>query len=975
MKQVGALENPQNDEALIERLARELTSTIEGEVRFDQRARALYATDASPYEIKPYGVVLPKNSHDVVAVVRLADRYGVPVLPRGAGTSLAGQTVGAAMVVDFSKYMTRILESRPDERWIRVEPGVVRDTLNDFLKPHGLQFTPDVATTNRANIGGMIANNSAGTRSIKYGKSVDQVLAMTVLLADGTITEFREVGGSELGAKLAQQDREGDIYRTVQRLTSKYEREILEKFPKVMRRVGGYNLDEFVDGRPFNLAKLVTGSEGTLAVILDVTLKLHPVPQHRCLALLHFDTLVNALKAVQLVNRHGPSVVEILDDHLFTLGKQNPHLAPLLGWLEGSPAAVLMVEFDGQSEEEMLSGLQGLQTDPAIKALCSYTHLAFDAQEQQEVFEFRRGGLGIYATVKGRKKPTPLIEDAAIPVEHLPHYIPEVLEVCRKHGVEAVLYAHASVGVIHVRPHLDLKTAEDVEKFQKISAETFELVKKYGGSWSGEHGDGLIRSYQNRNLFGETLYEAFREIKRAFDPKNLMNPGKIVDGPAMIENLRYGPDYPEDKLATYLDFSANDGYLGAIEMCTGVGACRKIGSGTMCPSYMATRDEDHSTRGRANILRDALNGRFAGGLTSQDVFEVLDLCLECKGCKSECPSQVDMAKIKYEFLQHYYDAHGTPLAARAVGNVARIAPFGQRFAPIANALLSSAPVRWLLEKTIQVDHRRVLPSYARRSFSSWFQGHRRHSGSSREKPRVALFADTWTTFHEPQVGRAATKVLEHLGYQVELVPYLCCGRPQISKGLLREARRTAERNLGVLRGYLGRDIPIVGLEPSCVTAFQDDYLDLLPGPETAALAKGVWMIDQFLAREWTAGKLDPETSFSRRAQPVLLHGHCQQKAIMGSGATRAVLEWVSKEVREVDAGCCGMAGSFGYGHHDLSMQIGGQRLFPAVRNHQGVTVACGFSCRHQILDGTGIAARHAVEVLAETLGDEVEIRA
>lgn len=955
-------------------LERELRRRIRGEVRFDERARSLYATDASPYEIRPLGVVLPRSADDVRGAVELAGRFGVPLLPRGGGTSLAGQTVGRALVMDVSKYLTRVLEVDLEGRRARVEPGVVRDQLNAQLAPHGLQFTPDISTTNRANIGGMVANNSAGTRSIKYGKTVDQVLSMRVLLMDGTKLELGAVDEDELQAKLASPGREGELYRVVHGIVTGHADEIDARYPKLMRRVGGYNLDEFIGGKPFNLAKLVCGSEGTLAVILDVTIHLDPVPTHRLLAMLHFDALDKALTAVQHVNRHGPSAVELMDRDIFVLGKQNPALAPLLGWLQGDPGAVLMVEFDGTSEEEMRSGLASMQADPQVSGLSYASYLATDPAQQAEILRFRRDGLGIYSTVKGRNKPTPFIEDCSVPVENLPRYIADVAEVCRRHGVHVVFYAHASVGVIHTRPHLDMKTELGVRTYEEISREVFELVKKYGGSWSGEHGDGLIRSYQNPAMFGPVLYEDFRALKRAFDPANLLNPGKVVDGPPMTENLRYGVGYPEVDLPTHFDFSKDGGYLGAIENCNGVGACRKVGTGTMCPSYMATRNEDDSTRGRANVLRDALNGRMPGGLTSRDVYDVLDLCLECKACKAECPSQVDMAKIKYEFLQHYYDDHGAPLSVQAIGNVARVAPLAQRLAPVSNALLPTAPVRWLMERALDVDRRRVLPRYAPVTFERWFERRGAARGGTAEVGTaaahgrsVALFTDTWTMYNETGPGQAAVRVLEALGYQVELVPYGCCGRPQLSKGLLRQAKTLARRNVERLAPYAERGTPVVGLEPSCVTALADDYRDLLPGKRTDAVADNVFMIDQFLGKAWARGEIDPAAAFERQPGRTMLHGHCQQKAVLGTASTRAVLEWVSEEVEEVDSGCCGMAGSFGYNHHDVSMAIGEQRLFPAVRAHQGETVACGFSCRHQIADGTGKHARHLTEVMAKAL--------
>ncbi len=956
-----SLTNPE----FLQQVATELKTKITGEVRFDDKARSLYATDASPYEIRPYGVVLPKTIEDIKHTVNVANKYKLPILPRGGGTSLAGQTVGEAIVLDVSKYMIKVLDFDADARTVKVEPGIVRDQLNAFLKPYKLQFTPDVSTTNRANIGGMVANNSAGTRSIKYGKSVDQTIAMTVMLSDGSIVKLTEVTPEELEVKKQQDDLEGHIYSTIHSIVSEQAEEIKDRYPKVMRRVGGYNLDEFVD-KPFNLAKLVSGSEGTLAIILDVTLALHPLPNYKCLALVHFDSLVKALTAVQYVNKHGPSAVEILDDHLFELGKENPSLEPLLSWLKGTPAAVLMVEFDGQNEQEALASLENMQADPQINELSYYTYIATETSKQEEVLDFRRKGLGIYATIKGKYKPTAFIEDSAIPPENLPQYIPEVLEVCKKHGVKAVVYGHASVGVIHIRPLLDLKSQEGVELYQKISQETFELVKKYGGSWSGEHGDGLIRSYQNKNLFGERLYKSFCEIKAAFDPDNIINPGKVVHAPAMTEDLRYGVDYAQPNIPkqTYFDFSKDDGFLGAVEMCTGVGACRKVDTGVMCPSYMVTRDEDHSTRGRANILREAITGKLHGGLTSQEVYDVLDLCLECKACKAECPSQVDMAKIKYEFLQHYYDAHHVPMSALAVGNSARIAPLGSMFAPIANAFLSLKVVSYLVEKIAKIDRRRILPAYTSTPFAKWFKKNTPKSIPTKKK--VALFADTWTMYNEPEVGKAAVRVLQTLGYEVELVNYGCCGRPQISKGLLRAAKKLAKRNIERLHSYVKHDVPIIGLEPSCVAAFQDDYRDLVPSEKTEAVAEQVKMIDQFLAKEWSQGEIDPKEHFQKGDKPIMLHGHCQQRAIMGSFVTKSVLDWCG-DVLELDSGCCGMAGSFGYHHYDLSMQIGEDRLFPAVRKHQDEIVACGFSCRHQILEGTTKKAKHLVEILAGAL--------
>jgi len=958
-------------------LADALRRRLEGEVRFDPVARALYATDASPYRIPPLGVVVPRHAADVAAALDVARAHGVPLLMRGGGTSLAGQTVGAAVVVDTSRHLDRILFVDPTARTARVEPGVVRDRLNAHLAPWGLQFTPDVSTTDRAAVGGMVANDSAGTRSLKYGKTVDQVIAMTVLLADGTITEFRALAGGELTAKLAAPGVEGEAYRTVHRIVHEHEAEIVARTPRVMRRVGGYHLDELLPGKPFNLAKLVCGSEGTLAAILDVTVALHPVPTRRVLALLHFATLVAALEAVPAIVAHGPSAVELIDRDMFELAAANPALAHHVGWVRGDPAAVLSVEFDGATDAEVHAQLEALAADPAAAGRAYATHLAIDPAAQRDVIEFRRKGLGIYATMPGERKPQPFIEDAAIPIEHLAAYVPQVLEVCRRHGAPAVLYGHASVGVLHIRPLLDLKRSAGVAAYRAIADEVFELVRRYGGSWSGEHGDGLIRSEKNRAMFGDTLYEAFREVKRAFDPEGVWNPGKIVDAPPMTEHLRYAAPYPlAVPLPTVFDFGP-EGMLGAAEACTGVGACRKEGVGTMCPSFMATRDEAHSTRGRANVLREAIAGGLPGGLTSREVHDVLDLCLECKACKAECPSRVDVGKLKSEFLQAWYDAHGTPLAARAIGGIARLAPWVQAVAPLANALLPLPAVRWLTERAIGVDRRRTLPSYARERFdrSTAGRGARRSpepvgapaSAAADDAPTVALFVDTWSNFHETGPAHAALQVLRAVGATVEVVPYRCCGRPLISKGLLREARTQAAANVAALTPYVERGVPVLGLEPSCVSAFTDDYPDLVPGPATQALARHVRPLETWLAQRWTSGRLRPDALFERSDRSILLHGHCQQKAVLGTAPTVAVLGWTAREVRELDAGCCGMAGSFGYTHHDLALTIGEQRLFPAVRSHAGDVVACGFSCRHQVADGTGVRPRHVAEALAGAL--------
>jgi ferredoxin len=695
----------------------------------------------------------------------------------------------------------------------------------------------------------------------------------------------------------------------VHRIVTEHEAEIEARFPKVMRRVGGYNLDELIRDKPFNLAKLVCGSEGTLAFVLDVTLRVHPVPARRCLVMLHFDSLVGALETVPFINRHGPSAVEIMDRDLFKLARENPTMLQLLGWLRGDPAAVLAVEFEGDDDDDLRRQLASLEADGEVGRRIYASHVALADGEQSDILEFRRMGLGIYATMRGRSKPTPFVEDAAIPVEHLARYIPEVLEVCKRHGTTAVFYAHASVGVIHVRPLIDLKTVKGVATYRAISNDVFELVKRYGGSWSGEHGDGLIRSDKNRALFGEVVYEDFRAIKRAFDPNGRFNPGKIVDALPMTQNLRYGPDYREPSVQTVLDFSAQEGFQGAIEACTGVGACRKQGVGTMCPSYMATRDEDHSTRGRANVLREALVGRLPGGLTSKGVYDVLDLCLECKACKAECPSQVDMAKLKYEFpaalpRRARHAAVGTRViggiararAARAGGGAAR----ERRARGAPGALAERAAARGRSPRPAPPTLRLVAAFRPRPSRVAGRERTRRGTGAAAQSRRtVALYADTWTMFNEPGARRTPRcGSWRRWGTASSWCRTAAAAGRSISKGLLRQAKRQAQ---GVVDGAAAvRRARRADRGPGAVVRHgaQGRLPRPGPGPKADAVAAGVWMLDAFLAKAWTRGEIDlGDRVLEERIAALLHHGHCQQKAVLGTASTRAVLEWTSRDVK------------------------------------------------------------------------------
>ena len=707
-------------------LVSELEESLQGEVLSDAYSLGMYSTDASFYQIMPLAVVLPKDEADVKKAIEIATAHQIKILPRGGGTSLAGQTVGEALVLDFSKYMNKIIEFNEKERWVRVQPGVVRDELNEVLAKYKLHFAPDPATSSRANIGGMVGNNSSGTKSILYGKTVDHILEARVLLADGIELLLNELSPEAYEEKAIQSNREGEIYKGFRGIINRNKEEIKNRFPKVMRRVGGYNLDEFVYMDRWNLAKLITGSEGTLAVSLELKIKLEPLPAFKSVAVVHFNDLLEAIRAVQPMLPYKPSAVEILDQTVLRLSGENLTTRQHCHFIENDPAAILIVEFYGDSLDDVMQRPRAMIEVLKSRGL-GYAYPLFpEGKDYDDVWMVRKKGLGLMLGIKSEKKALSFIEDAAIPIECLPEYIDQVLKICAKHDTEVSMYAHASVGVIHVQPMLDLRHEQDIENLKHIADETFELVVKYGGSWSGEHGDGLVRSAYNERFFGSQLYTAFREVKRLFDPGNLMNPGKIVDAQTIEHNLRYGPQYSDRELKTEYKYRSEGTFRESVHMCTGVGECRKVLGGTMCPSFKATRDEEHSTRGRANALRMAMSGQLdKDGLTSKRLHDVMDLCLSCKACKSECPSNVDMAKLKSEFLNFFYEGRLRPLGHWLMGRIYRINSLGAAAAPVVNWFQERGLLRWLMEKTAGIDQRRSLPRLHSYHFRRWFARHRR----------------------------------------------------------------------------------------------------------------------------------------------------------------------------------------------------------------------------------------------------------
>ena len=961
-------------------LEHELRKVVAGDVRFDRISRLLYSTDASMYQVEPIGVVIPRDADDVQAAVEVARRQQVALLPRGGGTSLTGQTVNRALVLDFSRHMNRVLEVDAEGQWAKVEPGLVQDELNRHVRPMGLLFGPDTSTSNRATLGGMLGNNSGGSHSIVYGLTVDHVIEVTALLADGTRVVFGDVTPEELARRGQRGGLEGRIYREVARIRDAYADEIRARYPHHWRRVAGYNLNELVgvgikpgsvagDGaaRGVNMARLVVGSEGTLLTIVDAKVRLMRRPKTTALDVIHYRDLQEALESSQSILETGPYAVELTDKMILDLARDNIEQAQRMGFVQGDPAAILIVEYAGDSEAEVRAKVADLEARRARARFGYAATLAFDPAEQQSIWKLRKAGLGLLLGMKGDKKPIAFVEDTAVAPEHLAEFVPRFREIFAKHDAIGAYYGHCSVGCLHIRPVIDLKIPRGLEQVRAIADEITGLVLDFGGTISSEHGDGRARSPFLERMYGRRLMGAFRELKRAFDSENRLNPGNIVDAPGILENLRYGVGYTTWEPTTLLDFSGQGGFAAAVELCNGVGVCRKTLEGTMCPSYMATKDEEHSTRGRANALRAVLSGRLPPSeFTGTRLHEVMDLCLECKGCKAECPANVDMAKLKYEFLHHYYAANGLPLRNRVFGRIERLNRLGAHLPALFNWTSGLAVTRWLLERVAGIDRRRPLPKLAAATFTEWFRHHAPPAAAPRGE--VVLFHDTFVTYNTPEIGRAAVELLEAAGYRVVLVDKKCCGRPLISKGMLAEARAHAAWNVGRLASYARRGVPIVGLEPSCLLTLRDESVDLLGTDDARTVARHAFLLEEFLARERARGL---ELRFSGSGRTALLHGHCHQKALVGTAPTVAALRWAGFRVEEVDSGCCGMAGSFGFEreHYDISVALGNRRLAPAVKAAAAdtVIVAPGVSCRQQIAHLAGRRALHPAEVLQAAL--------
>ena len=960
---------PLDAAATAPRLEARLRRETQGEVLFDPYSRGRYATDASFYQIVPLGVVVPKTREDVAAALEIAREEGTPVLPRGAGTSQCGQTVARALVLDCSKYLDRIVAIDAEGRRARVEPGVVLDRLNKELRRHRLFFPVDPSTASRATLGGMTANNSCGSRSLRYGNMVHNVQAIEAILADGSAARFAEVPGNLPDGLPA---RYRDLVLAMRALHAREKDEIARRFPQVLRRVGGYNIDSIDQGKPHeghNMARLLVGSEGTLAFFTEIELELQPIPPHRVLGVCHFPSLYGAMEATRAIVALGPSAVELVDRTMIELARDIPIFRPVLErFVKGAPEALLLTEFSGENADANFAGLKALgelmgdlgHPDGVVEAV--------DPAFQAAIWNVRTQGLNIMMSMKGEGKPVSFLEDCAVRLEDLAEYTDRLTRIFQKHGTYGTWYAHASVGCLHVRPVLNLKQEIEVRKMRAIAEEAFAMVREYKGSHSGEHGDGLVRSEFHAAMFGGRLVRAFEEVKDAFDPTGLFNPGKIVRPPKMDDRdlFRFKPDYRAEPIDTALDWSEWGGFLGAAEMCNNNGACRVKEPGVMCPSFRATGDEEHLTRGRANTLRLALTGQLGrAALVSDGMRETMELCISCKGCKRECPTGVDMARMKIEFLAQYRKTHPPTRRDRLFAYLPRYAPRLSRLAPVLNMRNRVPALARLGERAFGLSAGRALPRWSARPYRGQEAG---------DGPPAILFADTFNRYFEPENARAAERVLARAGYRVLSLDRpggrpLCCGRTFLAAGLVEEARAEARRLVEALAPHVAAGTPIVGLEPSCLLTLRDEYPALLPGEATAALAARAQLFEEFVVAEREAGRftLPLAPMPGRRA---LLHGHCHQKAFNTVGAAAAALRLVPDlAVETFDSTCCGMAGSFGYEaeHYEMSLKIGELSVLPTMRGAPPETIlaACGTSCRHQIEDALGREARHIVRILDE----------
>ena len=956
---------------MVNSLAKRIRNEIEGEYLSDDFSRGRYSTDASIYQLMPVGVVVPKSLDDVEATIKIAREEGMPVLPRGSGTSQNGQAIGEAVLIDTTRHLNELIDFDAEAKTVCVQPGLVLDQLNRFLKPHGLFYPVDVSTANRATLGGMTGNNSCGARSIRYGNMVHNVLSVEAILADGSKAHFRRL--DEGGGSVSE-----DLISHLLNLGRREADEINRRFPKLLRRVGGYNIDELTKGSP-NLGSLLVGSEGTLGFFQKIHLKLQTIPKEKVLGVCHFPTFYEAMESTQHIVKLDPTAVELVDRTMIDLARAIPLFAPTVNrFVQGEPDALLLVEFAGEDRAEQLGKLANLVELMADMGFPDSVVEATDDEFQPAIWEVRKQGLNIMMSMKGDGKPVSFIEDCAVDLKDLAEYTRRLTEIFEKNGTTGTFYAHASVGTLHVRPILNMKEESGSTKMRAIVEECLEMVREYKGSHSGEHGDGISRSEFHEPMFGRRMVENFEEVKKAFDPGNLFNPGKIVNPQKMDDRsiMRFAPGYEPIKLDTSLDWSEWNGFNRAVEMCNNNGACRKANVGTMCPSYRITKEERHLTRGRANTLRLAITGQLgADAFTSEKMYETMDFCVSCKGCKRECPTGVDMARMKIEFLEKYHQRHGVGLREKLFAYLPRYAGMLKRLYFLPNLRDQIPGFAKISEWLLGLSSQRPLPKWRRDHFRRIVDGEYELDCSK----DVVLLVDTFNGCFESENAYAALDVLKAAGYRVHLPQAndngraLCCGRTFLSNGLVNEAKLEAERMMRALRPFVQEGVPIVGLEPSCLLTLRDEYLVLFPGQESEQLAQNSFMLEEFLSNQLDAGKLNLKLR-ALETKRALLHGHCHQKAFAVLSPVQRILALIPDlEVETIDSSCCGMAGSFGYEkeHYDASMSMGSLSLFPRIINEDSdsLIIADGTSCRVQIEHGTGRTPLHVVRVLQMALTD------
>lgn len=983
---------------MINQQLQQLAKELAGELYLDDVMRTLYATDASAYREMPLAVAIPKDESDIQKLIAFARKNNTSLIPRTAGTSLAGQVVGNGIIVDVSRTFTQILELNKEEHWVRVQPGVVRDELNFFLKQNGLFFGPETSTANRAMIGGMVGNNSCGSNSVVYGSTRNHLMEVKGFLSDGSLVEFKNLSVDEFKQKLSDTTSlEGRIYNHINSILSDEDNqnEIRKEFPKmsIERRNTGYAIDELLEtevftkqgknetiktpplsgvssGGAFNFCKLIAGSEGTLMFITEIKLHVNPLPPKiQGLVCVHVNSVDESLRANLIALKYKPTAVELIDHYILECTKENKEQSQNRFFVQGDPGAILVVELSNDDIDDVKARATEMEAEMRAAGLGYHFPILF-GEDTKKIWTLRKAGLGLLSNLPGDEKAVAVIEDTAVDVNDLPDFIREFNEILTKNGMSSVHYAHAGSGEIHLRPIINLKTAEGHRQFRLIAEEISTLVKKYKGSLSGEHGDGRLRGEFIRQQIGDKNYALIKDLKKVWDEQNIFNPNKIVDTPPMDKFLRYEADHKVPEVETVFRFN-NQNILQHAEQCNGSGDCRKteLSGGTMCPSYMATRNEKDTTRARANILREVLtNSEKLDRFDSKEVKEVMDLCLLCKGCKSECPSNVDVAKLKMEFLQHYQEKNGVPMRSWLIGNYSKMSNIASYVPWAYNLVLGNAPLRKIANRVIGFHPERTMPLLSNNTLKQWYKKSEKTDSKSTKK--VYLFCDEFTNFNDVEIGKKALGLLQKLGYEVIIPNHVDSGRAYLSKGLLKDAQKLANQNVALLKDVVTEETPIIGIEPSAILTFRDEYPDLVEAnlAESAKkLAKNALMIDEFIAREIDAKRIMAE-SFTSEKRLIKLHGHCQQKAVASLTPTKKILSLPKNyEVHLIPSGCCGMAGSFGYEkeHYDLSMKIGELVLFPTVRKQpeEVIIAAPGTSCRHQIHDGTGRKALHPVEIL------------